>query len=54
MLDIQPVSPYSPVIKPQKIKRDDNRPENRQHKKKPEVQEQEHDADPIQHIDEIV
>ncbi len=52
MLDIQPVSPYSPVIKPKKIKRDDNRPENRQRKKKPEVQE--HDADPIQHIDEIV
>jgi len=52
MLDIQPVSPYSPVIKPKKIKRDDNRPENRQRKKKPEVQE--HDAEPIQHIDEIV
>lgn len=52
MLDIQPVSPYSPVIKPKKIKRDDNRPENRQRKKNPEAQE--HDAEPIQHIDEIV
>jgi len=52
MLDIQPVSPYSPVIKPKKIKRDDNRPENEQRKKKPEAQE--HDAEPMQHIDEIV
>ena len=52
MLDIQPVSPYSPVIKPKKIKRDDNRPENRQRKEKPEAQE--HDAEPMQHIDEIV
>lgn len=53
MLDIQPVSPYSPVIKPKRIEKDDNRPENnRQRKKKPETQE--HDAEPIQHIDEIV
>ncbi len=52
MLDIQPVSPYSPVIKPKKIKRDDNRPERQPSKKKPEVEEQ--DAEPIQHIDEIV
>jgi hypothetical protein len=52
MLDIQPVLPYSPVIKPKKIKRDDSRPENRQRKKKPEVQER--DPEPMQHIDEIV
>lgn len=51
MLEIQPVLPYSPVIKPKKIKRDDNRPE-KQRKKKPETEEP--NAEPMQHIDEIV
>ena len=52
MLDIQPVSPYMPVVKAKKIKRDDNRPEKQPRRKKPEVEEQ--DAEPMQHIDEIV
>jgi hypothetical protein len=51
MLDIQPVSPSFPVVKPKQIKRDDDRPE-RQCKKKPKLEEP--DAEPIQHIDEIV
>ena len=52
MLVVQPVSPYLPVVKSKKIKRDDNRPEKQLRKKIPKVEEQ--DAEPIQHIDEIV
>ena len=52
MLEIQPVSPSFPVVKPKKIDRDDHRPEKQQRRKKPEMEEQ--DAEPIQHIDEIV
>jgi hypothetical protein len=52
MLEIQPVSPSFPVVKPKKINRDDHRPEQQQSKKKPAAEEQE--AEPIQHIDEIV
>ena len=51
MLEIQPVSPSFPVIKPKKIKRDDHSSEKQQRRKKQEVEE--HDAEPIQHIDEI-
>ncbi|MDP3876737.1 MAG: hypothetical protein Q8Q50_07125 [Methylobacter sp.] len=52
MLDIQPVSPYSPVVKPKKINRDDERPDNQQRKKK--QQKQKPDAESLHHIDEIV
>ncbi|MGZ4968434.1 MAG: hypothetical protein ACXV8O_06570 [Methylobacter sp.] len=52
MSEIHPVSPSFPVVKPKRIDRDDHRPEKQQRKKKHEVEEQ--DADPIQHIDEIV
>jgi hypothetical protein len=52
MLEIQPVSPSLPVVKPKKIDRDDHRPEKQPRRKKPETEEQ--DADPMQHIDEIV
>lgn len=52
MLEIQPVLPSFPVVKPKKIDRDDHRPEKQPHGKKQEVEEQ--DAEPMQHIDEIV
>jgi hypothetical protein len=52
MLEIQPILPAFPVVKSQKIKRDDDRPEKQSRRKKQEVEEQ--DAEPIQHIDEIV
>jgi hypothetical protein len=53
MLEIQPVSPSLPVVKPKRIDRDDHRPEQQQSKNKPAAAE-EQDAEPIQHIDEIV
>jgi hypothetical protein len=51
MLEIQPVSPSFPVIKPKKINRDDHRPKKQQRRENAEEQEQ--DAEPAQHIDEI-
>jgi len=52
MSDIQPVSSSFPIVKPKKIDRDDHRPEKQPRRKKQDVKE--HDAEPIQHIDEIV
>lgn len=52
MLEIQPVSPSLPIVKSKRIDRDDHRPEQQQSGKKTAVKEQ--DAEPIQHIDEIV
>jgi hypothetical protein len=52
MLEIQPLFPAYPVIKPGKIKKDDHLPEQPQRKKKPALEEQE--SQPAQHIDEIV
>ena len=52
MLEIPPLSPVYPVIKPGKIKKDDHLSEQRQHKKKSALEEQE--TLPIQHIDEVV
>ncbi|MGR9013339.1 MAG: hypothetical protein ACU83U_06825 [Gammaproteobacteria bacterium] len=52
MLEIQPVSPSLQIVKSQKIKRDDKRPEKQQRSKKQEVEKP--DAEPIQHIDEVV
>ncbi len=51
MLEIHPVLPSLPIIKPKKIERDDHHPEKQQHRKKQELREQR--AEPIQHIDEI-
>lgn len=52
MLEIQPVLPSFPVVKSQKIKRDDHSPEKRRNEKKHQTEKQ--DADHVQHIDEIV
>lgn len=52
MLEIQPVFPSLPVVKPKEIKRDDNSPEQQQRRKKQQAEQQ--NAKPIQHIDEIV
>ena len=53
MLEIQPVSLSFPVVKSQKIKRDDSRPEKQPRREKQEVEDQDNTV-PIQHIDEIV
>jgi hypothetical protein len=52
MLEIHPVAPSFPVVKPKKINRDDNPPQKRQRGNKQEAEKQ--DAEPVQHIDEIV
>jgi hypothetical protein len=52
MLEIPPLSPAYPVIKPGKIKKDDHLSEPQQRKKKQILEEQE--TQPVQHIDEIV
>ena len=52
MLEISPLSPAYPVIKPGKIKKDEHLSEQPQRKKKQVLEEQE--TQPVQHIDEIV
>jgi hypothetical protein len=52
MLEIPPLSPAYPVIKPGKIKKDDDLSEQLKRKKKQALEEQE--TQPAQHIDEIV
>jgi hypothetical protein len=52
VIEIQPVLPSFPVVKPKKIKKDEQLPRKRQNSKEPEAKKQ--DAEPIQHIDEIV
>jgi hypothetical protein len=52
MLEIPPLSPAYPVIKPGKIKKDDRFSEPPKHKKKQALAEPE--TRPVQHIDEIV
>ncbi|MDO9168860.1 MAG: hypothetical protein Q7U18_07175 [Methylobacter sp.] len=52
MLEIHPIAPSFPVVKPQKIKRDEDRPEKQPRRKEQQVEEQ--DAEPMQHIDEVV
>jgi hypothetical protein len=52
MLEIPPLSPVYPMIKPGKIKKNDHLSEQQQRKKKPVLAEQETLA--IQHIDEVV
>ena len=52
MLEIPPLSPAYPVMKPGKTKKDDDLSEQSQRKKKQALEEQE--TQPVQHIDEIV
>ena len=52
MLEIPPLSPAYPVIRPGKIKKDDHFSEQPKHKKKQALEEQE--TLPVQHIDEVV
>ena len=52
MLEIPPLSPAYPVIKPGKIKKDEHLSEQPQGKKKQALAEQA--TQPVQHIDEIV
>jgi hypothetical protein len=52
MLELPPLSPAYPVIKPGKIKKDEHFSEQPQRKKKPALAEQE--SQPVQHIDELV
>jgi hypothetical protein len=52
MLELPPLSPAYPVIKPGKIKKDEPLSEQPQRKKKQALAEQE--SQPVQHIDEIV
>lgn len=54
MLEIQPVLSSFPVVKTKKINRDDLPTEKRQRRKEQKEEKQEQDAEPIQHIDEIV
>lgn len=51
MLEIPPLSPAYPVIKPEKIKKDEPLSEQPQRKKKQALEEQDQ---PVQHIDERV
>ena len=52
MLEIPPLSPAYPVIKPGKIKKDDPLSKQLQRKKKQALAEPE--TQPIQHVDEVV
>jgi len=52
MLEIEPVLPTLPIVKPKKIKREDDLPKRQQRRKQQEAEEQ--NAKPLQHIDEIV
>jgi hypothetical protein len=52
MLEIKPLLPAYPVVKPGKIKKDDPPSGQRQRKNKPLLEEQE--MQPAQHIDEVV
>ncbi|MGZ8193505.1 MAG: hypothetical protein ACXWTK_05200 [Methylobacter sp.] len=54
MPEIQPVSPSLPVIKLNKVKKDDNFPEKEQPKKQALEKPEEQDVEPLHHIDEIV
>ncbi len=53
MIEIQPISPSFPLVKPRKIDKDEQRrPEKQPQRKKPETDEP--NSEPVQHIDEIV
>jgi hypothetical protein len=52
MRDIEAITHSIPIVKPKKIKRDDNRLAKQSPAKKQQVEEP--DVEPLQHIDEIV
>jgi hypothetical protein len=52
MIEIEPITHSFPVVKPKKIKRDDNRPKKQSPEKKRQVERT--GVEPLQHIDEIV
>jgi len=54
MLEISPLLPVYPVIKPVKIKKDDHFSEQRQGKEKQVLEEEQDQDQPVHHIDEIV
>ena len=54
MVEIHPVIPVYPVVKPVKIRNDEDRPKKKQQEQPQTEQEPPQDAEPVQHIDEIV
>lgn len=54
MIEIHPIFPALPIVKPKKIHKDEHPPQQQQqhHEQKPAPEPQE--SDPVQHIDEIV
>jgi hypothetical protein len=52
MFEIKPLSPSYPVIKPAKIKKDDNSQKKQLPEKKPHSDDK--DSEPVTHIDESV
>jgi hypothetical protein len=52
MLEISPLSPPCPILKVEKIKKDDHSSEQLKRKKKQVLKNQK--TGPVQHIDEIV
>ena len=54
MVEIHPVIPVYPVVRPAKIRDDEDRPEKRQQPEQQTEQEPPENTEPAQHIDEIV
>ncbi len=56
MIDIEPISPATPIVRPVKIRRDEDRKNNQNSRSKAEKKQVQldDDADDVQHIDEIV
>ncbi len=52
MIEIHPIAPSIPIVKPKKIVRDEDHPPPRKQHDSPPPKPQ--DTDPIPHIDEIV
>jgi len=57
MIEIQPIVPTYPVIKPAKVNNDEDRPDKKKQQNEQEKgaeSEQKDDTGPAQHIDEVV
>lgn len=57
MIEIQPIVPIYPVIKPAKVTSDEDRPDKKKQKnelEKGSESKQQDDTGPAQHIDEVV
>lgn len=58
MIEIQPIVPIYPVIKPAKVTSDEDRPDKKKQQQneqqKGSESEQQDDTGPAQHIDEVV